>query len=136
MSRTSRTHGRHLATRAALLPALLGVLVAGCWTSSGSGSPRSASAVAGAGGSAGSASVSMVSCSGNTCSVTLAGTGSSVHVLGTTISLEQLRDGRATLGVGGRTVACTQGHSVRAGRLRLTCTEVTERSVTFTVSAG
>ena len=80
--------------------------------------------------------MSMVSCSGDTCTVTLGGNGSRVHVLGVTISFESINDGRATLRVGDRTVSCIQGQSVTAGSLRLTCSTVTEDRVTFTASSG
>lgn len=76
----------------------------------------------------------MVACSGSSCSVTLGGD-SRVHVLGTTISFEGVRDRRATLRVGDQAVTCTEGQSVSAGRFRLSCTSVTADTVTFTATA-
>ncbi len=78
----------------------------------------------------------MVSCSGVTCTVTLGGSGARAHVLGATISFESIHEGRATLRVGDRTVSCTQGDTVLAGPLRLTCTAVAPDTVTLTVSPG
>jgi hypothetical protein len=80
--------------------------------------------------------MSIASCSGSSCSVTLAGTGSRVRVLGTTISLTDVRDGRAALRVDDQDVTCTEGRSASAGSLTLTCTEVTSHSVTVTLSLG
>jgi hypothetical protein len=110
-----------------LIPALLlGVLTA-CWSSS------SAWAVSGSSGEPGSSSVSIVSCSGNSCSVTLSGN-SLVRVLDTTFSVERIEDGRATLRVADREVSCSAGQSVSVGSLNLTCTRVTSDTVTFTAS--
>jgi hypothetical protein len=68
--------------------------------------------------------------------VTLAGTGSRVQVLGTTISFEDVRDGQATLRVDDQIITCTEGQSASAGPVALTCTDVTSGSVTMTVSLG
>ena len=109
----------------ALVPAL--VLVA-CSASTGpSGSPS-----AGVSASA----VSVASCSGSSCSVTLAGTGSRVQILGATISFEEVRDGQAAVRVDDQAITCTEGQSASAGALTLTCTDVTSNSVTMTVSLG
>jgi hypothetical protein len=81
-----------------------------------------------------SAVVSLVSCTDTTCSVTLGGAGSAVEVLGSTIVFGGIRDGRASLRVGTRTVPLSAGGTVRAGQLVLTCTSVTEDTVSFTVS--
>jgi hypothetical protein len=81
----------------------------------------------------GTGGVSAVSSSGGTCSVTLAGTGSRVHVLGTTVGFAGIRDGVATLRVGGRTVSLTRGRPVVADGVELTCTEVSRDTVRFTV---
>ncbi|WP_049788318.1 hypothetical protein [Geodermatophilus obscurus] len=68
--------------------------------------------------------------------MTLAGTGSRVQVLGTTITFEDVRDGRATLRVDDQPITCTEGQSASAGPLTLTCTDVTSDAVTVTVSLG
>ena len=81
----------------------------------------------------GAGGVSAVSSSSGTCSVTLAGTGSRVQVLGTTVGFAGIRDGVATLRVGGRTVSLTRGRPVIADGVELTCTEVSRDTVRFTV---
>ena len=100
-----------------------------------SSSAVSASA-GGSGSGSGSGSVSLVSCSGNSCSVTLGGSGSRAHVLGTTFGLAAIDGDRATLRVDGRDVACDLGRSVSISALRLTCTAVTDDTATFTVVRG
>jgi hypothetical protein len=80
--------------------------------------------------------LSIASCSESSCSVTLAGTGSRVQVLGATITFEEIRDGRATLRVDDQPITCTEGQSASAGPLTLTCTDVTSDAVTVTVSLG
>jgi hypothetical protein len=92
-----------------------------------SGSAVSGSAVVG--------SVSRVTCSGSSCSVTLAGKGSRAHVLGTTISLLDVGDGHATLRVGADTLSCAPGKAVAAGAVILTCTSVTDGVAEFTVTS-
>ena len=101
------------------------------------GSP-SADGSPGADGSSGAAAsaVSTVSCSGTSCSVTLAGTGSRVQVLGTAIAFEDVRDGQATVRVDEQTITCAEGQSASVGPVTLTCTDVTSNSVTMTVSSG
>jgi hypothetical protein len=84
----------------------------------------------------GSGSVSLVSCSGDSCSVTLGGSGSRAHVLGTTFGLATIDGNRATLRVDGRDVTCDLGLSVPVGALRVTCTAATDDTVTFTVVRG
>ena len=84
----------------------------------------------------GSGSVSLVSCSGNSCSVTLGGSGSRAHVLGTTFGLAAVDGDRVTLRVDDRDVTCDLGRSVPVGALRLTCTATTEDTVTLTVVRG
>ena len=126
----------------ALVPTLLLTLLAACARpSSGSG----AAAAGGAGVSSGavsasagggSGSVSRVSCSGDSCSVTLGGSGSRAHVLGTTFGLAAIDGDRAILRVDGRDVICDLGRSVSVGALRLTCTATTDDTVTFTVVRG
>jgi hypothetical protein len=78
--------------------------------------------------------VSLMSCTDSTCRVTLGGAGSAVEVLGSTIAFGDIRDGRASLRVGDRTVPLSAGGTARVGRLALTCTSVTEDTVSFTVS--
>ncbi len=75
-----------------------------------------------------------VSCSGSSCSVTLSGDGAEAEILGTTLSLGSVQDGRAALNVAGASVSCTEGESVTAGSLQLQCTSVTEDAVELTAS--
>ncbi|WP_091538421.1 hypothetical protein [Modestobacter sp. DSM 44400] len=77
-----------------------------------------------------------VDCAGTTCTVTLAGDGTEVQVLGTTISLGAVENGRATIGVGGQEFSCSQGESVSAGPLTVECTTITTDGVTLTASLG
>ena len=77
-----------------------------------------------------------VECSGSSCVVTLSGDGTEVDVLGTTVTLGQVQDGRATVGIAGQEVSCSEGESVSAGPLSLECTTVTQDSVTMTASLG
>ena len=105
----------------------------GAAAAGGSGVSSGAASASAAGGSG---SVSLVSCSGNSCSVTLGGSGSRAHVLGTTFSLAAIDGDRATLRVDGRDVTCELGRSVPVGALRLTCTAATDDTVTFTVVRG
>jgi hypothetical protein len=65
--------------------------------------------------------------------VTLSGNGT-VHVLGTSISLDRISNGRATLQVGDQDVSCTEGQSVSAGSLTLTCTSITNDTVELTAT--
>jgi hypothetical protein len=125
------------------------VFLAACSGTSGSGSPvasMTASSPAGdSGGAAGGSSAAgstgsqgnenSVDCSGMSCSVTLTGDGQ-VNVLGNTIRLGAVENGRATLGVGDKSVSCAQGEDVSAGPLTLRCTTVTPDSVTLTASLG
>jgi hypothetical protein len=80
--------------------------------------------------------VSLASFSGSSCTVTLGGSGSRAHVLGTTFALAAVDGDRATLRVDGRDVTCDLGRGVSVGGLRLTCTAATDDSVTFTVVRG
>jgi hypothetical protein len=68
--------------------------------------------------------------------VTLGGSGSRAHVLATTIGLTGIDGDQVTLRVADRDVTCTQGQSVSVGSLLLTCTAVTDDTVTFTVARG
>src|SRR3954451_22783075 len=88
------------------------------------------------GGAAGSFAMSVASCSETSCSVTLAGNGSTVDVLGTTISFRTIQDGQATLRVFDQDVSCRQGQRVSVGSLWIECTAVTDNRVKFTVSTS
>ena len=78
----------------------------------------------------------MVSCVGDSCTVTLAGSGSMATVLGATIAFVAVHDGRATLRVDDQEVSCAEGETVSAGGLQLRCTTVTGDSVTFDATPG
>jgi hypothetical protein len=82
----------------------------------------------------GSSAVSVVSCSGTACSVTLAGNGSSAQVFDTEIAFVGIRDGRATVRVANQDVSCVQGQTLTAGSLTLACTSVTSDTVRINVS--
>jgi hypothetical protein len=77
-----------------------------------------------------------LSCSASDCSVTLSGNQAEVEILGTPLSFGGVQDGRASLSVGNASVSCTQGETVNAGPLALTCTTVTADSVQLTASLG
>jgi hypothetical protein len=77
-----------------------------------------------------------VSCSGSSCTVTLSGDGAEAEILGTTLSLGSVEDGRASLSVAGASVSCAEGESVTAGPLELQCTSVTDSAVELTASAN
>jgi hypothetical protein len=85
-------------------------------------------------GGAGSSVMSVASCSGTSCSVALAGAGSKVDVLGTTIVLRGVRDGTAELRMGGHDISCSQGERISIDSLRLECAAVTGNGVRLTVS--
>lgn len=124
------------------------VLLMACsfsWTFRGSGSSSASSgssagsastmtSASSAGDAAASAAVSVASCSGNTCTVTLAGKDSRVQVLGTSISFGGIRDGRATVRVANRDVTLAQDRTVSVDRVVLRCTGVTRDTVTMVVS--
>jgi len=95
--------------------------------SSGVSADASAAATTEAGG---------VHCSGTSCSLTLSHDDPQAKVLGTTVSLGAVQNGKATLGVAGHDVSCAQGQKVTAGPLTLTCSTVTDSSVTLTASLG
>ena len=76
------------------------------------------------------------SCSPSECTVTLTGSDTQVEVLGTSLSFGGVQDGRASLSVGDVSVSCTQGQTVNAGPLTLTCTTVESDSVQLTASLG
>jgi len=76
-----------------------------------------------------------VSCSSSgTCTVKLSGDGAEAEILGTTLSLGKVENGRASLSVAGASVSCAEGESVSAGSLQLECTTVTDESVELTAS--
>src|SRR5688500_17060650 len=75
-----------------------------------------------------------VSCTTSSCTATLSGDGAEAEILGTTVSLGSVQDGRASLSVAGASVSCAEGESATAGPLALECTSVTEDSVELTVS--
>ena len=75
-----------------------------------------------------------VSCSGGSCTVTLDGDGAEVDVLGNTVTLGSVQDGRASIEVGGTSVSCAEGESVAAGPLSLECTTVSDSSVELTAT--
>ena len=77
-----------------------------------------------------------LSCSTSSCSVTLDGAGAEVEVLGTSLALGGVQDGRATLSVGNASVSCAQGETVSAGPLTLECTTVASDAVELTASLG
>ena len=124
-------------------PVLLSALLLVCASFSGSGPAGPADALSGfldslgvsAAVGGGSGSVSLVSCSGDSCTVTLGGS-ARAQVLGTTIGLTSIDGDRAVLRVGDQDVPCTAGQSTTAGALRLACTEVAGDRVTFTVTRG
>jgi hypothetical protein len=78
--------------------------------------------------------VSLVSCSGTSCSVTLAGAGSKATVFAQAISFLGVEDGRARLRVGEENVVCAPGQRVSSGLLNLACTAVGADRVEFTAS--
>jgi hypothetical protein len=83
-----------------------------------------------------SSMTSASSCSGTSCSVTLTGSGSTVDVLGQHLAFAGTQGSTATVSVGSRNLPCTQGQSVDAGPITLTCSEVTADSVKLTASLG
>lgn len=81
-----------------------------------------------------SRAISVASCSGTACSVTLAGNGSSVQVFDTEFAFVGIHDGRATVRVAGQDVSCVQGQTVTVGTLTLTCMSVISDTVRIDVS--
>ena len=77
-----------------------------------------------------------VSCASSSCTVTLSGDGAEAEILGTTLSLGNVENGRASLSVAGASVSCAEGESVSAGSLQLECTSVTDESVELTASVN
>lgn len=77
-----------------------------------------------------------VSCSTSSCTATLSGEGAEAKVFGTTLEFAGTKDGRATLGVGDASVSCTEGESVSAGPLSITCSSVTDDAVELRASLG
>ena len=105
-------------------------------SSSAAGGDAGASSTAESGASGASDSDGGVDCSGASCTVTLPGDGTEVRVLGTTINLGAVENGRATLGVGGKDVSCSQGEKVSAGPLTLECTTISTDRVSVKASLG
>jgi len=77
-----------------------------------------------------------VDCSGTTCTVKLEGNGAKASILGNELALADTQDGKATLSVGDASVSCTEGESVSAGPLSITCTSITDESVELTAKVG
>ena len=77
-----------------------------------------------------------VDCSGKTCTVKLEGNGAKASILGNDLALADTKDGKATLSVGDASVSCTEGQSVTAGPLSITCTSITDKSVELTAKIG
>jgi hypothetical protein len=77
-----------------------------------------------------------VDCSGTTCSVTLTGDGAEADILGTSVILGGVEDGRATFRIGDEEVTCGEGDEVSAGPLTLECSSVEEGRVTMTAGLG
>ncbi len=75
-----------------------------------------------------------VSCSTNSCTVTLSGEGAKAEIFGSTLSFGGVQDGRASLSVGGASVSCGEGERVPAGPLELECSSITEDGVELTAS--
>ena len=77
-----------------------------------------------------------VSCSSSSCTVTLSGDGAEADILGTTLSFDGVKDGRASLSVGSTSVSCAEGENVSAGSLKLECSSVTDDSVKLTATVS
>ena len=77
-----------------------------------------------------------VSCSGKQCSATLSGSGAKASFFGTDLAFAGTQDGKATISVGDKSYSCAQGESLTAGPLSLTCTTVTDDSLTVTAALG
>jgi len=105
-------------------------------TSTSSGGTSTAGSSWASSGAGDSGSLSIVSCSGSSCTLTLGGVRARVHVLGTGIFLGDIRNGRATVRVGDRDTSLTQGRTVSVDRLRLRCTAVSSDTVTIEAWLG
>jgi hypothetical protein len=77
-----------------------------------------------------------VDCSGTTCTVTLEGDGAKASILGNDLAFVGTENGEATVSVGDASVSCSEGESVTAGPLSITCTSITENSLELTAKAG
>ncbi|MPQ98668.1 hypothetical protein GB931_12200 [Modestobacter sp. I12A-02628] len=77
---------------------------------------------------------SNVSCSGGSCTASLSGEDASAEILGQSLAFAGTTDGRAELRVGDQSVSCSQGESVQAGPLSITCTSVTDDGIEVTAS--
>jgi hypothetical protein len=112
-----------------------GLVLGGCSDGGASGAAPTTTPPPSAASSSPSGDTSAVSCSITSCSLRLA-PGTTVDVLGNRVSLGGVQDGRASLGVGDRSVSCTQGQEVSAGPLTLTCTTVTADEVVLSAGLG
>jgi hypothetical protein len=81
-------------------------------------------------------SSSNVDCSGNSCTAKLSTDNAKASILGHDLAFAGVQGGRATLSVGDANVSCAQGEKVSAGPLSITCTTVTDTSVTITAKVG
>ena len=88
----------------------------------------------GADGADGASALAVVTCVVDACSVELQGAGSRVEVLGTSISLADVVDDRATLRVDDQDVSCAESATLTAGSIALECTRVDDDAVEFTAS--
>lgn len=105
--------------------------------SSASSAVASATDQSAASSSAGTSSAGTgVDCTLSGCTATIQGADTEVEVLGTTIRLGTIENGRATIGVAGQELSCSQGETVAAGPLSVECTTVTTDSVTLSASLG
>ena len=77
-----------------------------------------------------------VLCTTKSCTATLSGDGAKAEILGTTVTFGGVQDGRASLGVAGASVSCTEGESVGAGPLQIECTSVSDTAVEITATLG
>jgi len=116
-----------------LISLLMTVLVAAVWGRSVGWNVSSQTVVSSNRGLTGGAGVaSSVNRVGDVCTVTLSGRGATARLLGQTLTLGVIRDGRATLDLGSRTASCRQGDDVAAGPLTLRCTAVSGQTVVLT----
>ena len=77
-----------------------------------------------------------VDCSVSSCTVTFTGDGTEFDLLGTTVSLGAVENGRATIGVAGNEISCSEGETVSAGPLSIVCTTVSPDNVVLDASLG
>lgn len=77
-----------------------------------------------------------VNCSGNSCTATLQGEDAKATILGNDLVFAGTEDGRASISVGDNSVSCTEGESVQAGPLSITCTSITDDGLELTAELG